>query len=103
ARVIAVEIDPNLADVLPATVATHQPDASDRLAVITANALALTALPSPPPTTLVANLPYNVAVPILLHLLELVPTLRTALVMVQTEVAQRLAAPPGSRVYGVPS
>ena len=55
------------------------------------------------PTALVANLPYNVSVPVLLHLLGLFPEIRTALVMVQAEVADRLAAPPGSRTYGVPS
>ena len=60
-------------------------------------------LPGPPPTALVANLPYNVSVPVLLHLLELLPSLRSVLVMVQAEVADRLAAGPGSKVYGVPS
>ena len=60
-------------------------------------------MPDPQPTALVANLPYNVAVPVVLHLLELLPTLRHGLVMVQAEVAERLAAPPGSRTYGVPS
>ena len=60
-------------------------------------------MPGPPPPALVANLPYNVAVPVLLHLMALLPSLRHGLVMVQSEVADRLAAPPGSRTYGVPS
>ena len=101
ARVIAVEIDPALAAVLART--ADERGVTDRLSVVVADAMAVTGLPGPPPTALVANLPYNVAVPVLLHLLEAVPTVRTALVMVQAEVAQRLAAPPGSRVYGVPS
>ena len=99
--VTAVEIDPVLATALPATVAARLPDAP--LTVLTADALRLRELPGPAPTALVANLPYNVAVPVVLHLLESVPTLRTALVLVQAEVADRLAAPPGSKVYGVPS
>jgi 16S rRNA (adenine1518-N6/adenine1519-N6)-dimethyltransferase len=99
--VTAVEIDPVLATALPATVAARLPDAP--LAVLTADALRLRDLPGPAPTALVANLPYNVAVPVVLHLLERVPTLRAALVLVQAEVADRLAAPPGSKVYGVPS
>jgi 16S rRNA (adenine1518-N6/adenine1519-N6)-dimethyltransferase len=92
-----------LARQLPVTVAAHQPAALERLTVLTADALKLAELPGTAPTALVANLPYNVSVPILLHLLELVPTLHAGLVMVQAEVGQRLAAPPGSRVYGVPS
>jgi 16S rRNA (adenine1518-N6/adenine1519-N6)-dimethyltransferase len=71
--------------------------------VLTADALRLGAVPDPQPTALVANLPYNVAVPVVLHLLAVLPTLRTGLVMVQAEVADRLVAPPGSRTYGVPS
>ena len=104
-RVTAVEIDPRLAGQLPRTAADMLPDASDRLTVITADALRVGPddLPEPFPTALVANLPYNVAVPVVLGLLERLPTLRTALVMVQSEVAARLAAPPGSRTYGVPS
>jgi len=102
-RVVAVEIDPRLAGALPATVAGRRPELADRLTVVTADALALTGLPEPAPTALVANLPYNVAVPVLLHLLELFPSLARGLVMVQAEVADRLAAPPGSRTYGVPS
>ena len=101
-RVMAVELDPLLAAALPATVAERRPDLANRLEVITADALTLTALPHPP-TALVANLPYNVAVPVLLTLLERFPSLRRALVMVQAEVADRLAAAPGSRTYGVPS
>lgn len=103
ARVVAVEVDPALARALPATIAAYAPDQADRLQVVEADALRLTAVPGPPPTALVANLPYNVSVPVLLHLLELLPSLRHGLVMVQAEVADRLAAPPGSRTYGVPS
>jgi 16S rRNA (adenine1518-N6/adenine1519-N6)-dimethyltransferase len=99
--VTAVEIDPVLADALPATVAERVPDAS--LTVLTADALRLPPLPDPAPTALVANLPYNVAVPVVLQLLAGRPELRHGLVMVQAEVADRLAAPPGSKVYGVPS
>ncbi|GAB3484188.1 16S rRNA (adenine(1518)-N(6)/adenine(1519)-N(6)) -dimethyltransferase RsmA [Nocardiopsis coralliicola] len=102
-RVTAVEIDPVLAEALPHTVAEHAPAFADRLTVVTADAMRIGALPDPQPTALVANLPYNVAVPVVLHLLELLPSLRTGLVMVQAEVADRLAAPPGSRTYGVPS
>jgi 16S rRNA (adenine1518-N6/adenine1519-N6)-dimethyltransferase len=104
-RVVAVEIDPLLAQALPQTVAERAPRRADRLTVVEADALAATAadLPGPTPTALVANLPYNVAVPVLLHLLEVLPSLATALVMVQAEVADRLAADPGSRTYGVPS
>ncbi len=101
-RVVAVEIDPVLARQLPETVAERAPDRADRLQVVTADALRVTELPASP-TALVANLPYNVSVPVLLHLLAAFPSIERALVMVQLEVAQRLAAPPGSRVYGVPS
>jgi 16S rRNA (adenine1518-N6/adenine1519-N6)-dimethyltransferase len=103
ARVTAVEIDPRLAGLLPRTVAERAPALADRLTVVQADALRVTDLPGPAPTALVANLPYNVAVPVLLHLLELLPTLRRALVLVQAEVAERLAAAPGSGAYGVPS
>jgi 16S rRNA (adenine1518-N6/adenine1519-N6)-dimethyltransferase len=103
ARVLAVEIDPRLAGLLPATVADRAPDLVDRLTVVEADALRLQELPGPPPTALVANLPYNVAVPVLLHLLELLPTLDRALILVQAEVADRLAAAPGSAAYGIPS
>ena len=104
-RVVAVEIDPVLAERLPRTVAERAPQRAGALTVVGADALAVTVaeLGQPAPTALVANLPYNVSVPVLLHLLAEVPTLRTALVMVQLEVADRLAAAPGSRVYGVPS
>ena len=103
ARVLAVEIDAILAAALPATVGTYMPAATDRLTVVTADALQLSELPGPPPDAFVANLPYNVAVPVLLHLLAQFPSLDHGLVMVQWEVAERLAAPPGSRTYGVPS
>jgi len=103
ARVVAVEVDERLAERLPVTVAEHAPDAVDRLAVVAADALRVTELPGPPPTALVANLPYNVSVPVLLHLLILLPSLERGLVMVQAEVADRLAAGPGSKVYGIPS
>ncbi|MCU1614861.1 MAG: ksgA [Frankiales bacterium] len=99
----AVEIDPRLARLLPATVAERRPGLADRLTVVEADALRLTELPGPQPTALVANLPYNVAVPVLLHLLQLLPSLDRALVLVQAEVAERLAAAPGSSAYGVPS
>jgi 16S rRNA (adenine1518-N6/adenine1519-N6)-dimethyltransferase len=102
-RVVAVEVDPVLAAELPATVGRRLPERADRLEVLTQDALALTDVPGPAPTAFVANLPYNVAVPVLLRLLERLPSLRTGLVMVQAEVAERLAAPPGSRTYGVPS
>ncbi|MCW2677989.1 MAG: rsmA [Modestobacter sp.] len=103
AHVTAVEIDPRLAGQLPRTVADRLPALADRLTVVTADALRVTELPGPAPTALVANLPYNIAVPVLLHLLELLPSIRTALVLVQAEVADRLAAAPGSPAYGVPS
>ncbi|MBK5250390.1 MAG: 16S rRNA (adenine(1518)-N(6)/adenine(1519)-N(6))-dimethyltransferase RsmA [Actinomycetales bacterium] len=102
ARVVAVEIDPVLAAALPGTVATHAPGAVGRLTVVTADAMTVRELPLTP-TAMVANLPYNVAVPVLLTFLEHLPSLRDVLVMVQAEVADRLAAPPGSRTYGVPS
>jgi 16S rRNA (adenine1518-N6/adenine1519-N6)-dimethyltransferase len=102
-RVVAVEVDPLLAERLPATVRERLPDRFDRFEVVLADALQLTGVPGPAPTAFVANLPYNVAVPVLLRLLEHLPSLRTGLVMVQAEVADRLAAPPGSRTYGVPS
>jgi 16S rRNA (adenine1518-N6/adenine1519-N6)-dimethyltransferase len=103
AQVIAVEIDPLLAGRLPRTVAEREPAAADRLTVVNADALRIDTLRDPAPTALVANLPYNIAVPVVLHLLARQPSLRTVLVMVQAEVADRLAAGPGSRTYGVPS
>jgi 16S rRNA (adenine1518-N6/adenine1519-N6)-dimethyltransferase len=102
-RVVAIEVDPVLAAALPGTVAARAPEVADRLAVVTADALRVETLPGPPPTALVANLPYNVAVPVLLHLLERFSSLARTLVMVQAEVAERLVATPGSRMYGVPS
>ncbi|MFD4404346.1 16S rRNA (adenine(1518)-N(6)/adenine(1519)-N(6))-dimethyltransferase RsmA [Nocardia sp. NPDC058499] len=102
--VLAVEIDPVLASQLPDTVRERAATLAGRLTVVPGDALRVRAdmLPAAP-TALVANLPYNVAVPVLLHLLAEFPSIATALVMVQAEVADRLAAPPGSRVYGVPS
>ncbi len=101
--VVAVEVDDKLASLLPATVADLAPERADRFTLVHADALRLTDLPGPPPTALVANLPYNVSVPVLLHLLALLPGLEHGLVMVQAEVADRLAAAPGSKVYGIPS
>src|SRR5664280_781889 len=102
-RVVAVEVDPTLASALPQTVAALAPAYSDRLTVLVADALTVRTLPDPQPTALVANLPYNISVPVVLSFLEAFPTLGRALVMVQLEVAQRLAAPPGSKTYGIPS
>jgi 16S rRNA (adenine1518-N6/adenine1519-N6)-dimethyltransferase len=102
-RVTAVEMDDVLAAALPATVAARLPERADRLTLVNADALRVRELPGPPPTALVANLPYNVAVPVLLHLLAGFPSIERGLVMVQSEVADRLAAQPGSKVYGVPS
>ena len=103
ARVVAVEVDPVLAGQLPGTVAQRRPDLSGRLEVLAADALHVEALPGPAPSALVANLPYNIAVPVVLTFLERFPSIRHGLVMVQTEVAERLAAAPGSKTYGVPS
>ncbi len=102
-RVVAIEVDPALAAELPRTVAGSAPLQAQRLEVVTADAARITGLPGEPPSVLVANLPYNVAVPVVLHLLATVPTLARGLVMVQAEVAERMTAPPGSRVYGIPS
>ena len=102
-RVIAVEVDPRLAGALEATVATYQPEHVARLRLVAADALTITKLPGPAPTALVANLPYNISVPVVLSFLERFPSIQRVLVMVQLEVAERLAAPPGSRIYGVPS
>jgi 16S rRNA (adenine1518-N6/adenine1519-N6)-dimethyltransferase len=108
-RVVAVEVDPLLAGALPATVADRAPNHVGALRVCQADALRLRrteivdAAGGLEPSALVANLPYNVAVPVLLHLLAELPTLRRGLVMVQAEVADRLAAAPGSRCYGAPS
>jgi len=100
ARVTAVEIDPRLAQLLPDTVARHQ--AGGELTVITGDALSVTGLPKDI-SVLVANLPYNISVPIVLHLLATMPNLERVLVMVQAEVAERMAAQPGSKAYGGPS
>jgi len=102
-RVVAVEIDPSLAGALRATVTLRLPSVVDRLEVVTADALGLDRVPGPASTALVANLPYNVSVPVLLHLLAAFPSVQRGLVMVQAEVANRLTAAPGSRIYGVPS
>ncbi|AYG02676.1 16S rRNA (adenine(1518)-N(6)/adenine(1519)-N(6))-dimethyltransferase RsmA [Gryllotalpicola protaetiae] len=103
AHVVAVEIDGRLAAQLPATVAAQLgAEAAARLTVVHQDALTVESLPGEP-TRLVANLPYNVSVPVLLHLLEKVPSLRSGVVMVQAEVGERLAAGPGSKVYGSPS
>jgi 16S rRNA (adenine1518-N6/adenine1519-N6)-dimethyltransferase len=102
-RVVAVELDPALAAALPKTIAERAPERAADFELVHADALRLTELPGPAPTALVANLPYNVAVPVLLTMLERFPSLRRVLIMVQAEVADRLAAEPGGRVYGVPS
>ena len=103
AAVVAVEVDPTLAAALPGTVAALAPAYGDRLSVVLADAMTMRTLPDPQPTALVANLPYNISVPVVLSFLEAFPTLRRVLVMVQLEVAERLAAPPGSKTYGIPS
>lgn len=102
-EVTAVEIDSRLAAQLPDTVAERASEYAHRLRVVEKDALRVTDSDVTEPTALVANLPYNVAVPVLLHLLETFPSIRRVLVMVQLEVADRLAAQPGSKVYGVPS
>jgi 16S rRNA (adenine1518-N6/adenine1519-N6)-dimethyltransferase len=100
ASVVAVEIDTRLAAQLPITVGLFRPEAP--LTVVTADAMTITELPGAP-TTLVANLPYNISVPVLLHFLEFFPRISSGLVMVQSEVGQRIAATPGSKIYGSPS
>ncbi|GGP97208.1 16S rRNA (adenine(1518)-N(6)/adenine(1519)-N(6))-dimethyltransferase RsmA [Streptomyces virginiae] len=102
-RVVAVEIDDILAAALPATIEARMPAKKDRFALVHSDAMLVTELPGPPPTALVANLPYNVAVPVLLTMLDRFPSIERTLVMVQAEVADRLAAEPGNKVYGVPS
>ena len=99
--VVAVEIDARLANQLPITAAKHS-ERADILTVINQDALTLKSLPIDP-TVLIANLPYNVSVPVFLHLLEILPSLRSGVVMVQAEVADRLAAKPNSKEYGIPS
>ena len=100
AKVSVIEIDPRLAGALPGTLEKYFPGSN--VTIITADALTVSDVPGEP-TALVANLPYNTSVPITLHLLASLPTLRTVLVMVQAEVAERLAATPGSKAYGAPS
>ena len=102
ATVVAVEIDRRLAAQLPVTVAEAAPEVADRLTVLRQDALTVTELPVEP-SRLVANLPYNVSVPVLLHFLEHFPRIRSGVVMVQAEVGYRVAAEPGSKVYGSPS
>ena len=99
--VIAIEIDDRLALELPLTADRHGFDSS-KLAIVNADAMQVSKL-SADPTVLVANLPYNVSVPVLLRFLELFPTLRSGVVMVQSEVADRLVAKPNSKTYGSPS
>ncbi|MBF6671326.1 16S rRNA (adenine(1518)-N(6)/adenine(1519)-N(6))-dimethyltransferase RsmA [Glutamicibacter sp. FBE19] len=102
AKVVAVEIDPPLAQRLPQTMAEFRPGREEDLTVILSDAMKVTELPGNP-TSLVANLPYNVAVPVVLHLLEHFPSIRNGLVMVQDEVADRMSATPGNKIYGIPS
>src|SRR6478609_4613287 len=102
-RVVAIEVDQVLAARLPQTIAAYAPEQQERFEVVLGDAMRIDAVPGPPPTALVANLPYNVSVPVLLHMLTLLPSLERGLVMVQAEVADRLAAAPGSKVYGIPS
>jgi 16S rRNA (adenine1518-N6/adenine1519-N6)-dimethyltransferase len=105
ASLVAVEIDPVLADELPRTIADRAPDLADRVTVLTADALTVgeKEVGVPTPTVLAANLPYNIAVPVVLRLLAALPSLERGVVMVQAEVADRMCAGPGGRVYGVPS
>ncbi len=100
--VVAVEIDERLATQLPKTILELDKDLAQKLIVLNADALKLADLPTQA-TKLVANLPYNISVPVILHFLEKFPSIREVLVMVQAEVGERLAAGPGSKIYGVPS
>ncbi|MCD9196832.1 16S rRNA (adenine(1518)-N(6)/adenine(1519)-N(6))-dimethyltransferase RsmA [Aeromicrobium wangtongii] len=102
-HVTAVEIDEVLAGQLPQTIREHAPDQAGAFELVLADAMKVTELPGPEPTALVANLPYNVSVPVLLTFFERFASIRTGLVMVQAEVAHRLAAGPGSKTYGIPS
>ncbi len=102
-QVVAVEIERSLAARLPRTVAERLPEHAGALRTIEADALDVDTLADPQPTAVVANLPYNVSVPVLLHVLACFASVRGGLVMVQSEVADRLVAGPGSKVYGVPS
>ncbi|MCS4491650.1 16S rRNA (adenine(1518)-N(6)/adenine(1519)-N(6))-dimethyltransferase RsmA [Corynebacterium sp. ES2794-CONJ1] len=99
----AIEIDQNLARQLPQTIADYAPDFASRFSLMGADALRISSTDLSNPTALVANLPYNVSVPVILHMLKTFPSIQRVLVMVQAEVADRLAAKPGSKVYGVPS
>lgn len=101
ASVVAIEIDPVLAGQIAATVQARFPDSD--FEVVLSDAMDVTTLPGEPPTSLVANLPYNVAVPVLLTMLQRFDSLERVLVMVQAEVADRIAAVPGSKIYGIPS
>ncbi|WP_229905403.1 16S rRNA (adenine(1518)-N(6)/adenine(1519)-N(6))-dimethyltransferase RsmA [Lentzea cavernae] len=103
-QVVAVEIDPPLANRLPQTVTEMDPDNANKLHVVLKDAMKVTQQDLPAqPTAIVANLPYNIAVPVVLHLMAELPTLHKGLVMVQAEVADRMAAKPGNKIYGVPS
>jgi ribosomal RNA small subunit methyltransferase A len=102
-RVTAVEVDLVLATELPVTVASRAPALAGRLTVVTSDAVTIGEVPGDQPTMLVANLPYNVAVPVVLNLLAVLPSIASALIMVQSEVADRICALPGSRTYGIPS
>jgi len=101
-HVLAVEIDTLLSGQLPATIKEYAPDFVSNISVINDDAMTISELPLAP-TKLVANLPYNISVPVVLHFLATFPSIRECLVMVQAEVADRMAAGPGSRTYGVPS
>ena len=103
ARLVAVEIDPVLAAELPKTIADRAPEFAGLADVVAADALAVGEAEVGRPTVLAANLPYNVAVPVLLNLLAALPSLERGIVMVQAEVADRMCAGPGGRVYGAPS
>jgi 16S rRNA (adenine1518-N6/adenine1519-N6)-dimethyltransferase len=102
-KVTAIELDPTLAGTLASTAAALSPQFAGRLSVVTADAARVGSIPGEHPTVLVANLPYNVAVPVVLHLLVIAQSLARGLIMVQAEVAERLCAPPGGPAYGVPS
>lgn len=100
--VVAIEIDSRLATQLPKTVAQFDTELLNKLTVLNEDALKISELPAPA-TKLIANLPYNISVPVILNFLEKFPTITEVLVMVQAEVGERLAADPGSKIYGVPS
>ncbi len=102
-KVVAIEVDKTLAEALPGTVAELSPGFARRLTVVAGNAARVGVIPGEVPNVLVANLPYNVAVPVVLHLLASTASLARGLVMVQAEVADRMCAQPGGAAYGVPS